>query len=218
MLRICSLIVLALGLGFAAQAEELAGRVSFSDADTLTVGATKVRLFGIDAPEADQLCQRSDGVRWRCGTWATEVAREQFDGRTARCTVLDIDRYGRKVSKCRVGDRDIADTLVRLGAAQAYRKYSLDYIDAEKEAAITSRGIWSGTLEDPSAHRAAKQPVPQVAEGDCAIKGNISRSGSIYHLPGQKFYDETRISPARGERWFCTEAEAIAAGWRRARQ
>ena len=52
----------------------------------------------------------------------------------------------------------------------------------------------------------------------CAIKGNISiGSGEhIYHVPGQEHYDETIISPQYGERWFCTEAEARAAGWRRA--
>lgn len=54
--------------------------------------------------------------------------------------------------------------------------------------------------------------------GDCDIKGNVSiGSGErIYHVPGQEYYDETKISPQYGERWFCTEAEARAAGWRRA--
>ncbi|MDR9776900.1 hypothetical protein RJJ65_30455 [Rhizobium hidalgonense] len=52
----------------------------------------------------------------------------------------------------------------------------------------------------------------------CNIKGNVSiGSGErIYHVPGQEYYDETKISPQYGERWFCSEAEARAAGWRRA--
>lgn len=56
--------------------------------------------------------------------------------------------------------------------------------------------------------------------GACNIKGNISiNSGErIYHLPGQMFYAGTKISPAYGERWFCSEAEARAAGWRKARR
>jgi hypothetical protein len=56
-----------------------------------------------------------------------------------------------------------------------------------------------------------------LAEG-CDIKGNISKNSDekIYHMPGQKYYDATRISPQYGERWFCTEAEAKAAGWRTA--
>ena len=55
--------------------------------------------------------------------------------------------------------------------------------------------------------------------GSCPIKGNISSEGErIYHVPGGKYYYLTRISRAKGERWFCTEAEARAAGWRRSRR
>lgn len=62
-------------------------------------------------------------------------------------------------------------------------------------------------------------PVPAFAVG-CTIKGNVSiNSGErIYHVPGQEYYDATRISPQYGEKWFCSEAEARAAGWRRARR
>ncbi len=40
----------------------------------------------------------------------------------------------------------------------------------------------------------------------------------IYHVPGEAYYNRTRINPAKGERWFCTEEEAQAAGWRRSRR
>lgn len=52
----------------------------------------------------------------------------------------------------------------------------------------------------------------------CDIKGNISiNSGArIYHMPGQEDYEATIIRPKYGERWFCSEAEARKAGWRRA--
>jgi hypothetical protein len=57
-----------------------------------------------------------------------------------------------------------------------------------------------------------------MPESDCDIKGNVSynKGQRIYHMPGQEDYDETRISPNRGERWFCSEAEARAAGWKKA--
>ncbi|HMM73900.1 MAG TPA: hypothetical protein PKC22_17035, partial [Rhodocyclaceae bacterium] len=55
--------------------------------------------------------------------------------------------------------------------------------------------------------------------GACNIKGNISRKGErIYHVPGQKYYAQTQISAGKGERWFCSEREARAAGWRRSQQ
>jgi len=54
---------------------------------------------------------------------------------------------------------------------------------------------------------------------DCTIKGNISASGErIYHVPGQKYYAVTAISQNKGERWFCSEEEAVAAGWRRSKR
>ena len=51
--------------------------------------------------------------------------------------------------------------------------------------------------------------------GGCRIKGNVSynRGMRIYHMPGDRDYSRTRIDSSRGERWFCTEAEARAAGW-----
>ena len=58
-----------------------------------------------------------------------------------------------------------------------------------------------------------------AAESDaCNIKGNVNTRGErIYHVPGQRYYDKTRISAAHGERWFCSEEEARAAGWRKSR-
>jgi len=52
----------------------------------------------------------------------------------------------------------------------------------------------------------------------CGIKGNISANGErIYHVIGQKNYWATRINPISRERWFCSEAAARRAGWRKSR-
>jgi hypothetical protein len=62
-------------------------------------------------------------------------------------------------------------------------------------------------------------PVAHAEENDgCNIKGNVSTKGErIYHVPGQKYYDDTVIQASHGEQWFCTEAEARAAGWRKSK-
>lgn len=61
-------------------------------------------------------------------------------------------------------------------------------------------------------------PTAMAIANGCTIKGNISWSGErIYHMPGQRYYDPTVINISRGERWFCSETDARAAGWRRAR-
>lgn len=60
-------------------------------------------------------------------------------------------------------------------------------------------------------------PEPKPATTGCVIKGNISSSGEkIYHVPGCSSYNVTVITESKGERWFCTEADALAAGWRKA--
>lgn len=96
----------------------------------------------------------------------------------------------------------------------------MDYDLAEKSAQIAETGLWSGIMQSPAAYRAAQRTTsPDVSAPDasCIIKGNISNSGRIYHMPHNRDYANTRINEARGERWFCTEAEARAAGWRAAR-
>lgn len=67
--------------------------------------------------------------------------------------------------------------------------------------------------ETPKAAPAPKQTAK------CDIKGNISyRTGEkIYHVPGQRYYNDTVINESAGERWFCSEAEAVAAGWRKSK-
>lgn len=63
-----------------------------------------------------------------------------------------------------------------------------------------------------------RTPLQSALSPNCTIRGNISDGSGerIYHLPGQRYYGDVSIKPWRGERWFCSEAEAIAAGWRRA--
>jgi hypothetical protein len=64
--------------------------------------------------------------------------------------------------------------------------------------------------------------MPLLGNGtsaSCNIKGNVSIATGerIYHVPGQRYYEETRVSQQHGERWFCSEREAREAGWRRSR-
>ena len=195
------------------------GMVRVIDADTWDVGGVTVRLFGIDAPELDQPCTL-DGRAWECGRWAAQQTRARYDGQRAACRAVTTDRYGRTVARCSVDGQDVGREMVRAGWALAYRQYSMDYDLDEKTAAVQGLGLHRGQLQDPAAFRSQRSQAPApAATGNCVIKGNISSKGDrIYHVPGQEHYAQTRISPGKGERWFCTEAEARAAGWRRARK
>jgi hypothetical protein len=56
--------------------------------------------------------------------------------------------------------------------------------------------------------------IPPPPSG-CLIKGNIFQGQKLYLLPSSKYYDQASIDPSQGDRWFCTEQEAIANGWRK---
>ena len=219
-----SLLVLVVALGLTSPAplgaaSALVGQAVAVDGDTLDLGGQRVRLHGVDAPEHDQTCARADGRVWACGAWArAQLAAELSRGRVA-CDDLGADRYGRRLATCQVAGRDIGAVLVRAGAARAYRRYSDLYIGDEQAAAARGQGIWAGAHQSPEGFRASRRPQPVAAPvKGCALKGNVSDAGRIYHRPGQRDYDKVQISAAKGERWFCSAAEAEAAGWRAARR
>ena len=213
---------------------DVAGPARVIDGDTFEVGSVRIRLFGVDAPESAQRCL-AGSRRWPCGEQATRALVGRIDGRSVACEERDKDRYGRIVAVCRYGGQDVNAWLVREGWAMAYRRYSSAYAGEEASAKAAKRGVWRGEFVPPwdwrrgdrlkSASRdsraKATRDAPRVAardRGTCNIKGNISHNSGkrIYHMPGDRDYERTRISTARGERYFCSEAEARAAGWRRA--
>lgn len=206
-------------------ANELRGVARVTDGDTLRIGATRIRLFGIDAPESHQRCPDREGHDWPCGTVAAERLEALVANRTVRCKLEGSDRYGRSVARCSVEGRDLGATIVGEGLARAYARYSEAYIGDEAAARAAGRGLWQAEAEAPwdwRRHRGrpldAAAPRPTVAAAapapGCEIKGNISGDGRrLYHTPGMASWSRTRIDPGRGERFFCGEAEARAAGW-----
>ncbi|MEP5091543.1 MAG: thermonuclease family protein [Paracoccaceae bacterium] len=198
---------------------DVVGRINVIDADTFDVGITRVRVFGIDAPEADQFCVTEQGVKWLCGEWVTEEVRTRFQGRRAVCEQLDLDRYDRVVARCRVDGIDIGRELVASGLAFAYRKYAMDYDLDEKVAAVNDRGLHASQVQSPAQFRKSRGKGRIPPDPKCDIKGNISSKGvKIYHTPGQVDYERTGINLAKGERWFCSDSDAKQAGWRQAKR
>lgn len=210
------------------------------DGDTVNVRVggqdETVRILGINAPETDQ-CWGSEATRAAArlldGAAVTLVADP---------TQSDRDRYGRLLRYVGLADgTDVGRQLVEDGDADErtydgeYARQG-DYRAADAAAAAAGRGLHDpatcngnpapATPTDPT--RPAEPTVTagspagspeatatgQTGPNGCDIKGNISGNGKIYHLPGSADYDRTRIDESRGERWFCSEAEAQAAGWR----
>ena len=145
---LAALLVLV-GCEPSAAARSITGRAVVVDGDGVEIDGKKIRLHGIDAPEIGQYCKRADATRWRCGQYATVELDRLVGGRELACEVLDEDRYGRPVALCRLGDVDVAESMVRGGWALAYRRYSEKYVDAEDAARAQRAGIWRGTFEKP---------------------------------------------------------------------
>ncbi len=215
MRRCLALPFLALALMGAAPA-----RPGVVDGDTFTLGPDRIRLWGVDAPEGRQVCRDGRGETYRCGDAARERLKALIGNRRIDCRQRDRDQYGRSVSQCRAGGVDLGEAMVRAGWAVEYRTFSRGtYAAAEAEAKAAKRGLWAGTFEPPSAYRAderaeARAAAPAPPSGGCVIKGNINARGRrIFHQPGERDYAATVIDPGRGERWFCSAAQAQAAGW-----
>ncbi|WP_055087051.1 thermonuclease family protein, partial [Jannaschia donghaensis] len=167
----------------------------------------------------DQTCTDRTGVAIRCGALATAATRALYEGRMAECHVTATDRYDRALATCHVGGVDVNADLVRRGLARVYRD-NRTYLNEQRDAKRNARGLWAYDMMDPAAWRAQRRAVrntDDASAGPCSIKGNISDNGRIYHLPGDRYYARTRIAERSGERWFCSEADARAAGWRRTR-
>ncbi len=188
------------------------------DGDTFDIGETRIRLHGIDAAEMSQRCRDAKGKEWRCGRSGARRLNELVAGKIVNCEALDVDFTGRVVARCKVGKIDLGKELVEEGLAWAFVRYSSDYLNDEEIAKAKALGIWAGDAEPPWTYRSHRWEVArQQAPKGCTIKGNISRSGEkIYHPPWSSTYAHTRVSLDKGERWFCSEEDARAAGFREA--
>lgn len=222
--------------------QRIIGKARVIDGDTINIRAIQVRLEGIDAPETEQTCTGAKGEIWQCGKTATQHLSGLIKGQDVICESTGQDRYGRMLAICRLADgTDLNAKLVRDGYALAFVRYLNRYVGEERDAKNAKRGLWAGSFQAPWDWRARITIEPQGivsnrlqllpdtnSTGDqkqastpkkqnvgCSIKGNINRSGDrIYHVPGSRWYDRTQINERSGERWFCSVAEAEAAGWR----
>ncbi len=204
-------IYLSLFSGFLALAcTDVQAEVFVVDGDTFDNGDRRIRLNGIDAPEYGQQCGS-----WDCGADAVEALDRLIHSGEVACQSIGTDGYGRDIARCAVDGRDISASMISEGLAWAFVKYSSEYVAEEASARNRGVGVWQGNFQTPWDYRAERwASAEQQAPDGCPIKGNITKNGKIYHAPWSPWYKKTRVNEAKGERWFCSEAEAVDAGWR----
>jgi|ERR1700730_9698544 len=111
-------------LSFPAFADDLIGQASIIDGDTLEIHGTRIRLWGIDAPESSQLCRNDDSLQYRCGAKAANELDAFIARRPVDCTQVGLDQYRRTVAVCSIDGVDLGEWLVRNGLALDWPRYS----------------------------------------------------------------------------------------------
>ena len=193
----------------------LQGRAEAVSADVLRVAGTTVRLAGVEAPEPQQMCG-TGSRRFRCGADARAALGRLVNGRTVSCSLSGADGAGRSLATCARGDTDIGAELVRHGHVFAASGLFAPYVSHERQAREAKAGLWSGGESQRPADYRAKiwDEAKRRAPDGCPIKGVVNGASKVYLLPWSPEYERGRVQKARGERWFCSEQEAVGAGFK----
>jgi endonuclease YncB( thermonuclease family) len=150
------------------QSQGVAGTARVVDGDTLRVDGRTFRLWGIDAPELVQACER-DGLNYACGRGAAAYLRSLLtpaiptgdrmtDAAAAQvvCEPRASDQYGRVAALCRAGTMDLGAEMVRAGWAMVLVRHGTDYAAEEEDARANLRGLWAGAFDAPWDWRAKR--------------------------------------------------------------
>lgn len=216
--------------------------VSVVDGDTIKInvdGNTETfRLIGMDTPET--VDPRKDVQCF--GVEASNKAKELLSGKKVRIetdtTQGTYDKYNRLLGYVYLESGLFYNKyMIEQGYAHEYTyntpyKYQTEFKNAQKEAQANKAGLWSpntcnGDTTKASTTDSTPTPTPALTPtsinnttintNSCTIKGNISSSKEkIFHVVGCGSYNKTVIDESKGEKWFCSEQEAINAGWRKA--
>ena len=138
---------------------EFGGRARVVDGDSLEIGAARIRLHGIDAPELHQTCMRG-GADYACGREARS-ALAALAGEGVHCAGNEIDRYGRLLARCEAAGRDINREMVASGWAVSYGAYEAE----ERSARDAASGLWAGTFQKPRDWRAEHGGAAETGHG-----------------------------------------------------
>ncbi len=191
------------------------GRARAVTGDTLVISGQVIRLNGIEAPELTQACRNARRRRWRCGRASRQALSKIVGSQKVSCSNLRNNSNGFKTGTCRIGEDDIAMRLLRRGHAVSTASSYGSYSTEEAAARSAKVGIWSGSAQSPEEFReAAWASAKSKAPDGCPIKGRVTRSGKVYLLPWSPTYRSRRVRTSRGEKWFCSESDALAAGWK----
>jgi endonuclease YncB( thermonuclease family) len=236
---------LTVALAMFAAGQSFAANPAVHGAGAITVGGVTYRLGGIDAPAPDQICIDDHADSWACGIEARDQLAALIANRDVHCQDLGPDTTYKKwhVGTCTAGDDAVSlnQLLVRRGlAVSAATSGPSRFGDDETDARNNRRGLWKGCFAAPQDFRSGRKdgallgracradkdreirqvlfPQDPAMPPGCRIKGKyalrarVTGNIGIYHLPACRSYP----AMTNPDRWFCSEDEARAAGFRKA--
>jgi hypothetical protein len=203
------------------------------------------RLDGIDTPEFDQICIDEHADAWTCGVEARDQLAKLVGDRQIRCEDLGLDPATKKrhLGTCTVEGETISlnQLLVRQGFALNFDPAGKGrFKEDEAGAKDNRRGLWKGCFVAPQDFRRGRKdaallgdscrtdrdreiravlfPDEPASPPGCSIKGKfavrarVTGNIGVYHLQACRSYPAL----TNPDRWFCTEEDAQAAGFRKA--
>ena len=222
-----------------------AANPTIKDGSTLQLGNVTYRLDGVDTPALDQVCIDEHADAWTCGVEAREQLTRLIGGRAVRCDDLGVDPTASKrhLGVCTVEGEttSLSELLVRQGFALNVEASATGRFKPDEARARENRqGLWKGCFVAPQEFRRGKKdgtllggscradrdqeirevlfPVDLAMPSGCNIKGKfavrarVTGNLGIYHLQACRSYPAL----TKPDRWFCSEEDAQAAGFRRA--
>ncbi|PIV01532.1 hypothetical protein COS54_00850 [Candidatus Shapirobacteria bacterium CG03_land_8_20_14_0_80_39_12] len=173
------------------------------DGDTIVLeGKARLRLRNIDAPE----------LGFCGGTEAKDLLEKLVNNKTIIFKEKILDQKGRAMALIYIDNLLINKEMLKSGWA----RYHSDQSTAAEELKATANkaktdglGIFSSKCYQ----------IKNPDNPKCVIKGNIDKNSDLknYYFPGCPQYEFTIVEKDLGENWFCTEKEAQAAGFTRAK-
>jgi endonuclease YncB( thermonuclease family) len=239
------LLAAALLLNMVAASPGFAAGAIVRDGGTVEVAGVTYRLDGIDAPDVDQMCIDDHADAWACGAEARDHLTGLIGSRQVGCQDLGIGTtYKRRhIGICTVEgeSNSLNQLLVAQGFALNFEPYARSQFKAdETEARNARRGLWKGCFAAPQDFRWGKKDgallgdscrtdkdkeiraalfpddlaMPQGCsiKASFAVRARVTGKVGVYHLQGCRSYPAL----TKPDRWFCSEEDAQAAGFRRA--
>jgi endonuclease YncB( thermonuclease family) len=167
------------------------------DGDTfISSDGQHVRIDGIDAPEL-QYCM---------GNEAKEELQKLILGKKVFIKVRFVDNYKRLIGSVYTLEGNVSEKMLATGLVAYEGNKSLDskkLLAILNDAKEKEKGIYSLRCTQKTNSENVK----------CNIKGNIRLSKKYYRYPGCDQYETTLVQLYLGEQWFCSEKEAVQAGF-----